>query len=204
MSRWLPRLVTVFLAVLLAASLVFWWLKIAAGPTAPPAPTLVRENTTAPPRELTALFPQVQVSADSNFKLIGVIAEASGAGRALISVSEAPAKPYATGAELSPGVKVQRIEKRSVVLDRSGAQSSLSLPAVKIATMSPLPLPPSGAMATLPPAMIPAQPQEAPQPGQPPNQIPDAQQVAPPPNVLRQRPQGDGRMKAPPAGPTTN
>lgn len=199
MSRWLPRLVTVFLAVLLAASLVFWWLKIAAGPPAPPAQTLVRESTVTPPRELTALFPQVQVSADSNFKLIGVIAEASGAGRALISVSEAPAKPYAAGAELSPGVKVQRIEKRSVVLDRSGAQSSLSLPAVKIATMSPLPLPPSGAAAAPPPAMLQVPPpQEAPQPGQVSNQPPPNQ--VPQPKAARPQP-GEGRMNMLPTGP---
>ena len=150
MTRWVPRLATALLAVLLSVIVMFWWLRIAAGPPAAPANTLAKDTTlVSSPTEITALFPQVIVTADSDFKLLGVIAQSNGGGRALIAVGDKPAKPFAPGTQLAPGVVIKRVDTRSVVLDRNGSQSQLTLPKGKIAAVSPLPgaLPSAGAAA---------------------------------------------------------
>lgn len=132
MTSWFPRLVTALLVVLLSSIVMFWWLRIAAGPPAPAPTTLIKETVVkSSSSEFSALFPQVVLNADSDFKLLGIIAQNNGVGHALIAVGDKPAKPFPTGAQLAPGVIVKRLEARTAILDREGRQIQLTLPKAK-------------------------------------------------------------------------
>lgn len=160
MRYWFPRLVTALLVVLLSSIVMFWWLRIAAGPPAPAVPTLIKENVVeSTSREFSALFPQVTLTADSDFKLLGIIAQNNGVGHALIAVGDKPAKPFPTGAQLAPGVIVKRVEARTAILERDGRQIQLTLPKTKTPAFPPATttgLPASGAAAAA--VSLPGQP----------------------------------------------
>jgi general secretion pathway protein C len=59
------------------------------------------------------------VSLASRFALVGVVAERSRRGAALIAVDGKPARPYRVGAAIDQGVLLQSVEGRRAVLSAS-------------------------------------------------------------------------------------
>ena len=121
---WLPKVVTFALSVIAAASAVYWGLKewrIQAPPDvstslskpAPVTPSMVARalgggmplnasNTVAPP--------------STRYTLVGIIANRSGGGVALISVDGKAAKPVRVGAFIDDRLMLQSVEGRRALL----------------------------------------------------------------------------------------
>jgi general secretion pathway protein C len=168
----------------LAASAVFWGLRLAgASPVAPPH-TLPVGEAVVTQADLTRLFgaepppvaEQAPVpAASSRFKLIGLAAPRGRGtpGVALISVDGKPARAYRIGAQVEPDLVVQSIEPRAVALGARDTPPSVRL------ELPPLPPPSTG---TLPPAVT--EGVAVPPP-------PVAQQVQPVPPVSQPTPQAE-------------
>ena len=128
-SPWWPRLATLVLAALAAASAVYWALK---WPAAPPpistadAPPPAVVDTTAVARALGGgVAPAAQVAApeSSRFNLAGVVAGGPHQGAALIAVDGKPARPYRIGAVVSAPWVLASVQPRRVVLAPQGSDS---------------------------------------------------------------------------------
>lgn len=142
-SKWTVAGATFALWALVAASAVYWGLKIAtpAGPStavaaamrapAPADPAAVARLLGASPATAAAA-PVVSLS--SRFTLVGVVANSSRQGAALIAVDGRPAKPFRVGAAIDEGLVLQSVEARRATLaaSREGpAVLTLELPAVR-------------------------------------------------------------------------
>lgn len=138
------RAATFVLAAFAAASAAYWGLKIwgasAAGMSAPVvgvsgAPAV---DPQAVARALgggvTAVAATTtQAPAASRFTLLGVVADTSSGGAALISVDGKPARPFAVGASVDGRLVLQSVSGRRALLatDRNGpAELTLELPAL--------------------------------------------------------------------------
>jgi general secretion pathway protein C len=157
---------------LVAATAVFWALRLSASPPeVPPYAVAVGNAVTvrgdlsrlfgAPPR--AASLAQGTPEAPSRFKLLGVMAPRSheaqaelGHGLALIAVDGKPAKAYAVGARLDSGLVLQSVGLRTAAIGPAqGARSVLlELPALPPPNSGVLP--PPGAAAPVPAAPVPA------------------------------------------------
>lgn len=138
------RIATFLLAALAAASAAYWGLKIwgagAAGLSAPVAGVTGAPavDSQAVARALGAgvaavLAPAEQAPAASRFSLLGVVADTSSGGAALISVDGKPARPFAVGASVDGRLLLQSVTGRRAALaaDRNGpAEVTLELPAL--------------------------------------------------------------------------
>lgn len=125
-SKWAVAGATFALWALVAASAVYWGLKLAArpapGPAAAPAvrtpqapdPTAVARLLGASPAAATAGAPAPSLA--SRFNLVGVVASRSQQGAALIAVDGKPAKPFRVGAAVDEGLVLQSVEARRAVL----------------------------------------------------------------------------------------
>ena len=115
------RLVTFFMWALLALCAVFWALRFGTpravtGEAAPVA--RVPESTD--PQALARLLGATGAATDtdarpaagSRLTLMGVVAEPSGAGAALISVDGAPARPYRVGSSVPGALYLKSLEPR--------------------------------------------------------------------------------------------
>lgn len=122
---WRTRVVTFFLAAAAAASLAFWSLKwpvgahtdrVAALELAPPAidSAKLARLLGFGAGEPNALAPVANAAA--RFKLIGLIAQGSQHGSALIAVDGEPAKPFRVGEPVTDGMLLQSVKGRSVTL----------------------------------------------------------------------------------------
>lgn len=140
-SRWAVAGTTFLLWALVAASAVFWGLRMSArSGTAPMVPAVTRAPAAADPAAVARLLgasPAATAAAPaapalaSRLMLVGVVAGASQKGVALISVDGKPAKPYRVGAAIEEGVVLQSVRGRSAVLAQSGdgaAVLTLELP----------------------------------------------------------------------------
>jgi general secretion pathway protein C len=126
-SRWTVQGLTFLLWGLAAAAAVYWGLKLGAGTPAPaaadvsarpaslPDPAAVARLLGAGPGVSAAQAPTLA----SRFSLLGVAAQASGAGVALISVDGKPAKPFRVGSAVDEGLLLQSVEGRTAVLAAS-------------------------------------------------------------------------------------
>lgn len=174
-----------------AASIVFWVLRLWAQPIAVPAHATVVATAggfkgdvgrvlgnDAPAAVASMAAPPVQ--ADSRFRLIGVVAPrsstAQGQGLALIATDGKPAKAYRVGREVDGELVLLGVHSRGASLGPRGqpAQIDLQLPA--------LPPPSTGTMpvaAGISPMVRPAMPmppvQPQPQSVAPPDGVPEAQ-----------------------------
>jgi general secretion pathway protein C len=114
---------TFILWALLAASAVYWGMKLAARPAGPAiAPLATRTPAPADPVAVARLLGASPAAAApvaslaSRFALVGVVASRSHRGAALIAVDGKPAKPFRVGAAVDPGLVLQAVEGRRATL----------------------------------------------------------------------------------------
>jgi general secretion pathway protein C len=153
------RLLAFVIWAAVAASAVFWLLRLwTSSPTAPSYTVPVA--TSAPPRsDLTAVFgapaaakqaaAPVEPALASRFKLLGVAAPREGgdsAGLALIAVDGKPARGFKVGTVIDGDLVLQSVHPRGAALGSKGAGPavSLELPPVAGAQASPRAAPPPG------------------------------------------------------------
>ena len=136
-NRWAVAGTTFVVWGLVAASAVYWGMKLSsAGVSAPVAP--IARSAPAPDPVATArLLGATQAAAapvaslSSRFSLQGVVAEADGGGAALIAVDGKPPKPYRVGAPVDESLVLKSVEPRKAVLAanvQAPASVTLELP----------------------------------------------------------------------------
>jgi general secretion pathway protein C len=183
----LARLCAFVIWALVAATAVFWGLRLWV--IAPPAPghAVPVGEAMAPRGDLSRMLGAAPVvaaaavaapEAASRFRLIGVMAPrsaaasaTSGAGVALIAVDGKPAKPFAVGAALDGEVTLQSVGLRAASIAMGPGQAPVLL------ELAPLPAPATGTLPALQP---------------PPSQIapPPPAMTSPPPPLVPGRPSG--------------
>jgi len=194
---WWLRIATFLVAALAAASAAYWVLKWTGGtPTVPllPAAPGMSHGPQSDPQVVARLLGGGQQtvvaaladSAASRFKLIGVIADRSKGGYALISVYGKPAKPFAVGAQVNDAMVLHSVAPRSAALATSTAAPvslTLNLPPPSNDRVEARPAPAQAQPQTLPASQpqIQAPSQAAPQAqAQPPIQPAPQVEVQPP------------------------
>jgi len=148
---------------LVAATGVFWALRLSASPPPVPPYAVAVGNAVAVRGDLSRLFgaparapsvAQATPEAPSRFKLVGVMAPGSraaqaevGQGLALIAVDGKPAKPFAVGARLDSDLVLQSVGLRTAAIGTAQGTRSvlLELPALPAPVAGTLPPPPAGA-----------------------------------------------------------
>lgn len=166
------RLVAFVIWAAVAATAMFWILRLGvSSPSAPPH-TVAVGLAAAPRGDLTRVFGAapvavaggpnavVQTPQASRFKLLGVAAPRQGGdsnGLALIAVDGKPARGYAVGAAVDGDLLLQSVEPRGAKLGARGAaaQVTLELPALPLPATGSFPLAQAAngpvGLATLPP-----------------------------------------------------
>jgi len=188
---------------LVAATAMFWLLRLFAWSPSAPAHTLAVASTPPPRGDLTRVFgappapkgdPAQEVAEPalaSRFKLLGVAAPRQGGDRqglALIAVDGKPARGFKVGAAIDGELLLQSVHPRGAALGSKGGAPLLRLelpplPAAatgrpaSVGALSPSVMPPGPPIATLP---VPVPPP----PGVPTESPPDAPQIVPPPPQL--------------------
>ena len=133
MARVLPRVAALLLAVVLAASVTEWTLRLGArrAPSEPvrtlPAGDLDTRAQTIDVAPVARLFGAATADAPSDIRALGVVAERGGKGVAVLHVNGRP-RTYRAGDEVSPGVLVHEVRSDGVVLSRSGQLQELRVP----------------------------------------------------------------------------
>ena len=140
-SNWTVRGITFLLWAAAAASAVAWGLKLGT----PTSSGLVGAAATRPPvqadpAQVAALLGQTQGNAptaaaaapvSSRYSLVGVVADRSQQGAALIAVDGRPARPFRVGHVVDDGLVLQSVQPRRAVLGASAngpAVVTLDLP----------------------------------------------------------------------------
>lgn len=139
-SNWNVRGTTFVLWAAAAASAIAWGLKLG-NPTGqgPVAPAAVRPPLAADPAAVARLLGAVQggpaapaaAPASGRFSLVGVVADRSHQGAALIAVDGRPPKPFRVGSTVDEGLVLQSVQARRAVLGASAdgpATVTLDLP----------------------------------------------------------------------------
>ncbi|WP_332815166.1 type II secretion system protein N [Ramlibacter sp.] len=120
--------VTLLVWAAAAASAAYWGLKVSGqGASGPVAAAGLRQPAPADPAAIARLLGSSagaaaapaagpQPSAASRFQLVGVVADKSQHGAALIVVDGKPAKPYRVGARVDEGLVLQSVQPRRAVL----------------------------------------------------------------------------------------
>ena len=125
-SNWTVRGTAFVLWAAAAASAIAWGLKLGnpAG-RGPVAPAAVRPPLAADPAAVARLLGQTQGSGpaataaaplSSRFSLVGVVADRSRQGAALIAVDGRPPKPFRVGSSVDEGLVLQSVQARRAVL----------------------------------------------------------------------------------------
>ncbi|RYX94351.1 MAG: general secretion pathway protein C [Comamonadaceae bacterium] len=134
-QAWFLRVLTFFVWVFAALSVAFWAFRLT-NPAPGKVAAAVMAAAATPPdtgalmRALGATAPTVapQVAAASRYALIGVIADRSRYGAALIAVQGQPARPYRVGSQVDEGLVLQSVDRRSAALGNAvGAPASVLL-----------------------------------------------------------------------------
>lgn len=155
------RLAAFVIWAAVAASAVFWLLRLAASSPAAPAHTVAVAAGSAPRGDLSRVLGAPPVGANpavpvaepalaSRFKLIGVAAPREGGermGLALIAVDGKPARGFKVGAAIDGDLVLQSVTQRSAALGAQGGGTSLRL------ELPPLPAP---ATSSRPPTGLPS------------------------------------------------
>lgn len=203
----LARLTAFVVWALVAATAVFWGLRMLVRPQPAPAYTVAVGDAAAMRGDLSRLLGATPVASAgpaapapelaSRFKLIGVMAnkQRDGNGYALIAVDAKPARAYPVGARLDGDIVLQSVTLRSASIGPSqgSAAATLEVPAPPPPTTGTLPGPGDGvkfgaaAAPPVQPAPMVAPPAPLPLPGAVPQGVPqstitppDPQQGVPP------------------------
>ncbi len=153
--RMLRRLLAFVIWSAVAASAVFWLLRLAVD--APPAPVLGRPAPQAVEEDDQEA--EVDEAEASRFRLLGVVAPRSPRERdgvALISVDDAPAKAFRVGSAVDGATVLQSVHAFGASLGPLGGPAAveLQLPALPPPATGTLP-PPGSAAAPPRPAVVP-------------------------------------------------
>lgn len=176
----LARLSAFVVWALVAATAVFWGLRLLARPQPAPAYASIVGEATVARGDLSRLFGAAPVAnapdqpsapeLSSRFKLLGLMAPkasavepAHRAGYALIAVDGKPARPFAVGAALDSGLVLQSVSLRTASIGPvdGAAAVKLEMPALPIAATGTLPpISMDGAVmpGAVPPPVVPAVP----------------------------------------------
>lgn len=129
----------VFICAGAAASVVYWGFQLTTPPASPSTAALTAPGNV--PHDATASVARalghtataaVQVSATgSPFKLMGVIASASGQGSALIATDGQAPKAYRVGQAVQDGLILTALTPRQAILKSASQQLQLDLPGVE-------------------------------------------------------------------------
>lgn len=170
------RLTAFVIWAAVAASAVFWLLRLVSSSPAAPAHTVAVAAATAPRGDLTrvlgappaaannAATPVAEPALASRFKLLGVAAPKRGGdqiGLALIAVDGKPARGFKVGAPVDGEMVLQSVHQRGAALGARGekaARVTLELPPLPVAATSQRPPGVVGAV----PALVPPPPQGGP------------------------------------------
>jgi general secretion pathway protein C len=170
----LARLTAFVVWALVAATAVFWGLRLLARPQPAPAFAVAVGDAGALRGDMTRLLGATAVAPSaapaapelaSRFKLLGVMASRQGdAGYALIAVDAKPARAYAVGTPLDGNLVLQSVSLRSAAIGPAQGGAALTLEVPPLPTAATGTLPPAGeglkfgAAAAPPPASPPAAP----------------------------------------------
>lgn len=172
----LARLTAFVVWALVAATAVFWGLRLFARPQSAPAFATTVGEATALRGDLSRLFGAAPVAVTnapaapelaSRFKLLGVMApKASGetpaqrVGYALIAVDGKPARPFAVGATVDSGLVLQSVSLRTAAIGPAEGAPALRLEVPPLPTPATGTLPPiaDGSVVSAPPAVPPPVP----------------------------------------------
>jgi general secretion pathway protein C len=146
-----------------AATAVFWILRLSASSPSAPAHTVAVSAVATPRGDLArvlgapapaagSLAPAPEPALASRFKLLGVAAPREGGARgglALIAVDGKPARSFKVGAPIDGELVLQEVHQRGAALGAHGAAPRLKL------ELPPLALPNTGSRLVLPPAAVP-------------------------------------------------
>jgi len=140
---WRVRVATFALFALAAASATFWALRAGGGgASTAPVPAMTTQpalDSRAVARALGGGVVQAAAAAGApapaarRFALLGVVADRSSGGAALISVDGKPAKPFRVGASVDGRLILQSVQGRRAVLAAgvdAPAEVTLELPAL--------------------------------------------------------------------------
>lgn len=151
----LARLTAFLVWALVAATAVFWGLRLLVKPPAAPAHTVAVGDASALRGDLTRLLGATPTAPSaaaapapelaSRFKLIGVMAskQSQGDGFALIAVDAKPARAYAVGAPLDGDLVLKSVGLRSAAIGPAQGAPALTL------EVPPLPAAATGALPPL-------------------------------------------------------
>jgi general secretion pathway protein C len=189
MNKRLPLLFSLLALILLAASIAYWVLQLYKPEQRPLAAAPATAQAEPSPDAAATLFGgQPSVAAVSNFQLTGVVS--AGPNSAVIIVADgAPPVAVRIGREIAPGVVVQEVHAKYVMLSDGGV-----LKRVELATDTR----PAGGASAPPPAPVPVA--AAPAPGVEPQTSPGV--VSAPPGMQpAPTPETYSRGAAPGQGP---
>lgn len=161
----LPLIFTLLAVVALSASLAYWALQLfkpAQRAIAPPPAVVAAEPSLDAAKGLFG--GQTTVAVASNYQLKGVVAAGNGHdSAAIIAVDGQPAMALAVGREVAPGVTVQEIHPKHVLLSEGGVIKRVDLPSDAGARNDAALAPPLPVQQPVPqPAQQPATPQPPP------------------------------------------
>ena len=170
----LARLSAFVIWALVAATAVFWGLRLLVHPVAAPAYAVAVGDAAAVRGDLTRLLGSAPVTptaatvapaAASRFRLLGIVAPktAGGGGSgvangvALIAVDGKMPKAFAVGAQLDGDLMLKSVSLRtaSIASGQGAPTITLELPQPVPAATGNLPGAPTGGMPASPPAMVP-------------------------------------------------
>jgi general secretion pathway protein C len=188
------RLSAFVIWALVAASAVFWLLRLAVSPIQAPPQTVAVSSASVLRGDVSRLLgvpvaaaPAAEVVADvsGRFRLIGVMAPrpeaaASGQGIALIAIDGKPARPFRVGSPVEGDLVLQTVSQRAALIGpaQQAATVRLELPLLPPPATGTLPAPPAFG-AVVPVTVPPPPPPPAPTPG--PAAPPAVEAAVPPP-----------------------
>lgn len=134
MARVLPRVAALLLAVVLAASVTEWTLRLAArrAPSEPvrtlPAGETDTRAQTVDVAPVARLFGAASAGGPSDIRALGVVAERGGKKSVAVLDVNGRSRTYRAGDEVAPGVLVHEVRSDGVVLSRAGQLQELLVP----------------------------------------------------------------------------
>ncbi|MBP0591116.1 general secretion pathway protein GspC [Paraburkholderia sp. LEh10] len=121
------RLISLTLFAVFCATLTYWIVALTSHSGAPVAAAAVRGPVST---ELagTLFGGQLTRNANQDVRLFGILALREGAA-AIVSTGGEPPRTVSLGGTIMQGTKLSEVRPRSIILDRNGAHSEVTLPA---------------------------------------------------------------------------